>query len=656
LDVLVSEADQNIQFSGFAFGDYMATTTTPKTPSLPAWRVILAMIRFRPLLWLLDLVAILVIRAVWQIIPGLILKYFFDLLTGKAAFGLNIWTILAFLAATFFMRLGAELGFFYADVPIFAEGATLLRKNLLRHILRRPGASTLPESPGEAVSRFREDVTEIPVFVLWFNDSTSGLVVILVSLGIMISINLPFTLLSLIPVAFVGFIANATTHRIERYRRASRQAAGKVTGFIGEFFGAAQAVKVANAEDSVIGHFNHINDERRRLSLRENLFGALLDALYSNTANLGTGIVLILAGQAIRSGSFTVGDFSLFVAMLTSVSQLTTFAGMIVARYKQLNVSVERMYRLMEGAPLEALIQLSPIHLDGPLPDLPVPVRSPTDRLDSLAAYGLSFHYPDSPAGIEGVDLHLQRGTLTVVTGRVGSGKTTLLRVLLGLLPADEGEIHWNGQLVDTPGTFFVPPRCAYTPQVPRLFSNTLRNNILLGYPGDEREIQEAVRLAVLERDLDELDNGLETTIGPRGVKLSGGQIQRAAAARMLIRHPELLVFDDLSSALDVETERVMWERLRVAGRGGVSGGLYPPPPLQAASNTLQVASGSEPVTCNMQPATILAVSHRRPLLRQADQIIVMKNGRVEAVGKLDGLLETCDEMRQLWLSGTSED
>lgn len=601
----------------------MATDTFPKVNALPAWRVILAMMRFRPLLWLLDLAAIFLIRFAWQIAPGLIIKAFFDLITGKAAAGLNIWTILAFVASTFLMRMGAELGFFYADVPLYAEGATLLRKNLLRHILRRPGASPLPESPGEAVSRFREDVVEIPTFVLWFNDSASGLVVILVSLGVMVSISLPFTLLAIIPVLFVGFIANATTHRIERYRRASRQATGKVTGFIGEFFGAVQAVKVANAESNVIAHFNRINEQRRKLSLRENLFVAVLDALYNNTANLGTGIVLILAGETIRTGSFTVGDFSLFISMLTSVSNLTTFAGMLVARYKQLNVSVERMYRLMEGAPLEALIQLSPIHLNGPLPDLVFPTWRPEDRLENLEARGLTYHFPHSSNGIENVSLKLIRSTLTVVTGRVGAGKTTLLRVLLGLLPADSGEIYWNGRLVEAPGTFFIPPRCAYTAQVPRLFSNTLRNNILLGYPGEESTINETIRLVVLERDLEEMEDGLETKVGPRGVKLSGGQIQRTAAARMLIRNPELLVFDDLSSALDVETERLLWER------------------LQGASDAF--------------PATILAVSHRRPVLRLADHILVLKNGKLEAEGTVDELLEACEEMRQLWLSGTSE-
>ena len=134
-------------------------------------------------------------------------------------------------------------------------------------------------------------------------------------------------------------------------------------------------------------------------------------------------------------------------------------------------------------------------------------------------------------------------------------------------------------------------------PQVPRLFGETLKENVLLGVPDDGGALERALEGAVLERDVASLERGIETVVGARGVKLSGGQLQRAAAARALVREPELLVVDDLSSALDVETERQLWERL--------------------------FAHRSD-VTC-------LVVSHRDAVLRRANQVLTLEDGRLQS-------------------------
>lgn len=383
----------------------------------------------------------------------------------------------------------------------------------------------MPDSPGEAISRFRGDVFEIPLFALWINDILGLLVFSIIALVVMMRISPTITILALLPFIVVGIIAGASTQRVDEYRRASRRSTGIVTGFIGEFFGAVQAVKVANAESGVIEHFNELNDERRKLSLKDRLFNEILHSLFRNSTSLGTGIILILAGQEMQAGTFTVGDFALFVFYLEFIADLTAFSGLLVARYRQIGISNERMQRLMEGAPPDALVEFSPVYMDGNFPQVVYPKKEKPDWLHQLAAINLSYRFPKSTNGIENININLERGSFTVVTGRVGSGKTTLIRVLLGLLPKDDGEILWNGKPILNAGDFFVPPRCAYTAQVPRLFSNSLRDNILMGLDKKDEDVFSAARAAVMAEDLAGFDEGLETKIGPKGVKLSGGQI-----------------------------------------------------------------------------------------------------------------------------------
>ncbi len=594
-----------------------AATAAPASPS--TLRLLLTLAWHRPALLLLNVLIWLLVHAS-PVLVGLFMKGIFDTLSGQGAAAMSPWAYLALALSVDVFRIGLLAGGVYAYASYWAEVVLRMRRNLLGYLLTAPGTRRLPDSPSEAISRFRDDVDDIAQYLEHWIDMWGLVLFAALALAVMFQVDPLMTALICLPLLLTLLLSNALRPHIRRVRRAMREATGRVTDFLGETFNAVQAVQGAGSEETVLAEFERRNAARRRAALTDSLLSEVFKSVNDNMVNVATGIILLIGAGAMQRGSFTVGDFALFVTFLPRLTETISFLGAMMVQHKRTGVAFERLSALLHDGGPETVVAGAELHLrDGPQPFIdPRPATLP---LQSLRVEGLVARHGDGAPALIDVSFELERGSFTVVTGRVGSGKSTLVRVLMGLAPRETGSVWWNDTLVEDLASWFVPPRSAYTSQVPRLFSDTLRENVALGR-ADPAELHRAIELAVMERDVSLLHHGLETEVGSRGVRLSGGQVQRSAAARMFMRDAELLIFDDLSSALDVETERQLWAGL--FSRRGEAGS-----PLERA--------------------TCLVVSHRWAALERADQVLVMDGGRIVARGSLQQVLASSSELRELW-------
>jgi len=614
-----------------------ASTTTPAR--VPTFALMRRLFAYRPGLFLLNVV----LWGAFQSLPALfgysVSRIFaalgdYEKLRQPEALHLA-WLMVGVFALARFSRFGTLIFAFPAFIRLWYTFDALLRRNLISHLLLASGSRRLPDTPAEAISRFRDDVEDVASYSETWLDAVGFLIYVAVALTLMARVDPLITLVVVTPLLLVVLLVQRLSPTIRSYRRRMREATARVTDFVGESFAAVSAVKLSASEDRLVSRLETLGETRRKAALRDVLLTELLKGVNSNMIAIATGLVLLMGASRFRTGTLSLGDFVLFAALLPRLTGSMGFFGDMIARHRRTGVGFERMRRLLQDAPVEAIVAHGDVAL-GEREDTPPPVAGrPTPPalsaalarpLEQLEVSHLTAAHPSQHGelerGVRDVSFSLGRGEFVVVTGRIGSGKTTLVRALLGLIPAS-GETRWNGETVTDPAQFFVPPRSSYTAQLPQLFSETLEENVRLGEEGEgsRERLSRALRLAVMHSDLGELERGLETSVGARGVKLSGGQVQRAAVARMLARDADLLVFDDVSSALDAATEAQLWA------------GLF----------------------SEMAGVTCLVVSHRRAALKRADRILLLQGGELVDTGTLSELLARSEEMRELWAEDAGE-
>jgi ATP-binding cassette subfamily B protein len=241
---------------------------------------------------------------------------------------------------------------------------------MMRSILKQPGAASMDASSGEIINTFRDDVEQAEYSISGTLDVLGTAIFAITAIIMLSSISVKITFLVFAPLVAVVIVAQIASKKIEKYRKASREATGKVSGTIGEMFTYVQAVKASGAEDNIINHFKFLNKQRHKMMLKNSVFSQVLDSIFGNTVSLGTGLILLFTTQSMNAGTFTVGDFTLFAYNLTFITEFIQLIGVYIADYPQTGVSFRRMSSLIKGENEDSLVKHNKIYLKSELPEI----------------------------------------------------------------------------------------------------------------------------------------------------------------------------------------------------------------------------------------------------------------------------------------------
>ncbi|RAO34979.1 putative ABC transporter ATP-binding protein [Micromonospora saelicesensis] len=382
-----------------------------------------------------------------------------------------------------------------------------------------------------------------------------------------------------------GLAATLFGPKLERAARATVAARASFATALVSALSAARTVKLAGATTAVLRHLANLDVLRSDRQRRE----ISVQVWARSTPSMASGLLPIGAWALYLNGSLSAGAVLVAVSTLGAARWFAWTTASLISQLPSARVWTRRTAAMTGVSAYSAGVP----EVDLTAGTAPAPTMPPRHPLRRLELRGFGVVHSDGTVAVRDVDLTVQRGQLVLVVGPVGSGKSSLLRGLAGIVH-HTGELAWNGDPVTEPELFLRPNQVGYVGQLPRVLSGTVADNIALGHQVDAAG---AVSTAQLDHDLAAAGGGLGLLIGHKGTRLSGGQLQRLALARALAPRTELLVADDVSSALDVTTELALWQALR--GHG----------------------------------VTVVGSTAKRAALVRADHVVVLLGGTVAAQG-----------------------
>ncbi len=551
---------------------------------------------FKTIVWprrkqlLLGLVLIIISRLAGLVLPGAS-KYLMDEVIPNNNLELLKVLLLAVAGA---ILIQAATSFALTQI-LSVEAQQLisqLRSKVQAHIIKLPVRFFDNTKTGELVSRIMTDVEGVRNIVgTGLAQLFGGVLTSIICLFLLINISPMMTLYVLVPVAIFGFISLKAFGKIRPIFRERGVINAEVTGRLTETLGGVRVIKGFNAEKQEIKTFED-GVNRLFLNIKKSLTSTSL-VTSSATFLLGlasTGIMGI-GGYMIMKGDMTFGDFLAF----------TLYLGFMIAPIVQMSNIGSQLTEAFAG--LDRTEEI----LNTPLEDDPTIRTHIVDEIKGNIEFkGVSFAYEEDKQVVSDITFNAPPGTVTALVGTSGSGKSTIAGIAASFLNPLEGTVTVDGIDLSSITLDSYRKQLGVVLQNDFLFEGSIRENILFPRPNaTEEQLMHAVEAAHVNEFTERFEKGLGTLIGERGVKLSGGQQQRIAIARAILANPRILILDEATSNLDLESEAYIQKSLKILMKG----------------------------------RTTFVIAHRLSTIRQADQILVIENGHIVEKGKHEELI-----------------
>lgn len=473
-----------------------------------------------------------------------------------------------------------------------------LRDALFSHVQRLPMKWHDKHQTGDIIQRCTSDVEVIRNFVLTqLLEVFRTIFIVTVSFGMMLSMNVKLSLLTLIFVPIVVLYSTIFYRLIARRFTVADEAEGELSTVVQENATGVRVVRAFGREKFEMERFREKNEGFARLWIRL----GTLSGLYWGVGDLITGLqvvtVIVVGAIEAVNGHITVGEFIAFASYNTTLVWPVRGLGRILSDMSKAGVSFERMEYILNAKEED----YSKEEIYNKEETCSKEIHYETENYE-IAFSHVNFAYDTEKQVLKDVDFIIPQGSVFGILGGTGSGKSTIIQLLNRLyeLEDEDGKVTVGGRNVKEIPLEWLRKNVGMVLQEPFLYSRTIRENIAASVPGATmEEIREAAKIACVDEAIMNFVDGYDTLVGERGVTLSGGQRQRIAIARMLLQKTPIMVFDDSLSAVDSETD----SRIRKA--------------------LLQ----------NRKETTIILISHRITTLMNADQIMVLHQGRIEELG-----------------------